>query len=143
MLERLRFESLTEAEQKRVIPSHLFVTPKYDAQGNFVREKGRWVAGGNFLDTMGRDVQRSPTVNQSSVMILLSIAATARYDILVGHIQGAYLYTSIKDDEPQIYMWVDKDVADILCEVSPEYRQPKRNDGRILVRLKRHVLLDY
>ncbi len=33
------------------------------------------------------------------------------------------LYTSIKEDEPQIYMWVDKAVADILCEVSPEYRQ--------------------
>ena len=115
-----RFESLTEKERKKVIPSHLFVTPKYDAQGNFVREKGRWVASGNFLDTMGMDVQRSPTVNQSSVMILLSIAATARYDILTGDIKGAYLYTSIKEDEPQIYMWVDKVVADILCEVSPE-----------------------
>jgi hypothetical protein len=102
-----RFESLSEKEQKKVIPSHLFVTPKYDAQGNFVREKGRWVAGGNFLDTIGMDVQRSPTVNQSSVMILLSIAATARYDILTGDIKGAYLYTSIKEDEPQIYMWVD------------------------------------
>jgi hypothetical protein len=134
-----RFELLNEGERKKVIPSHLFVTTKYDAQGNFVREKGRWVASGNFLDTMGMDVQRSPTVNQSSVMILLSIAATARYDILTGDIKGAYLYTSIKEDEPQIYMWVDKDVADILCEVSPEYRQHRRSDGRILVQLKRYL----
>jgi hypothetical protein len=73
-------ELLTEKERKKVIPSHLFVTPKYDAQGNFVREKGRWVASDNFLDTMGMDVQRSPTANQPSVMILLSIAAT---DILI------------------------------------------------------------
>jgi hypothetical protein len=87
-----RFESQSEEEQKKVIPSHLFVTPKYDEQGNFEREKGRWVAGGNFLDTMSMDVQCSPTVNQSSVMILLSIAATARCDILTGDIKGAYLY---------------------------------------------------
>jgi hypothetical protein len=46
------------------------------------------------------DVQRSPTVNQLSVMILLSIAATARCDILTGDIKGAYLYTSIKEDKP-------------------------------------------
>ncbi len=85
------------------------------------------------------DVQRSPTVNQSSVIILLSIAATARYDILTGDIKGAYLYTTIKDDEPQIYMWIDKVVTDILCEVNPEYRQNRRNDGRILVRLKRYL----
>ena len=98
------FDLLSGEEQKKVIPSHLFVTTKYDAQGNFVREKGRWVAGGNFLDTVAMDVQRSPTVNQSSVMILLSIAATARYEILTGDIKGAYLYTSIKEDEPQIYM---------------------------------------
>jgi hypothetical protein len=91
-------------------------------------KKGRWVASGNFLDTMGMHVQRSPTVNQSLVMILLSIAA--RYDILTGDIKGAYLYTSIKKDEPQIYMWVDKVVADMPCEVSPEYRQHKRDDGR-------------
>jgi hypothetical protein len=134
-----RFDSLSEEEQKKVIPSHLFVTPKYDAQGNFVREKGRWVAGGNFLDTVAMDVQRSPTVNQSSVMILLSIAATARYEVLTGDIKGAYLYTSIKEDEPQIYMWVDKAVANILCEVSPMYRQHRRDDGRILVQLKRYL----
>ncbi len=83
---------------------------------------GRWVARGNFLDTVAMDVQRSPTVNQSSVMILLSIAATARYEVLTGDTKGAYLYTTIKEDEPQIYMWVDKAVADILCEVSPMYR---------------------
>ncbi len=73
------------------------------------------------------------------MMILLSIAVTARYDILTGDIKGAYLYTSIKEDEPQIYMWVDKAVADILCEVSPEYRQHRRDDGRILVQLKRYL----
>jgi hypothetical protein len=33
------FESLSERERTKVIPSHLFVTPKCDAQGNFV-EKG-------------------------------------------------------------------------------------------------------
>ncbi len=26
-------------------------------------------------------------------------------------------------------MWVDKAVADILCEMSPEYRQHRRDDG--------------
>jgi hypothetical protein len=93
---------LSDEEQKKVIPSHLFVTPKYDAQGNFVREKGRCVAGGNFLDTAAMDVQRSPTVNESSVMILLSIVATARYEVLTGDIKGAYLYTSIKEDEQQV-----------------------------------------
>ncbi len=36
-------------------------------------------------------------------------------------------------------MWVDKAVADILCEVSPEYRQHRRDDGRILVQLKRYL----
>jgi hypothetical protein len=30
-----RLESLSVKERKKVIPSHLFVTPKYDAQGNF------------------------------------------------------------------------------------------------------------
>ncbi len=60
----MRIESLTAEERKKVIPSDLFGTLKYDAQGNFVREKGRWVAGGNFLDTVGMDIQRSPTINQ-------------------------------------------------------------------------------
>jgi hypothetical protein len=50
-----------------------------------------------------------------------------------------YLYTSIKEDEPQIYMWVDKAVAINLCEVSPMYCQHRRDDGRILVQLKRYL----
>ncbi len=78
-----------------------------------MREKGRWVASGNFPDTMGMDVQRSPMVNQTSVVILLSIAATVRYDVLTGDIKGAYLKTSIKEDEPQIYMWVDKAIKSV------------------------------
>ncbi len=82
-----------------------------------MRKKGRRV--GNFLDIVAMDVQRSPIVNQSSLTILLSIAATARNEVLTGDIKGAYLYTSIKEDEPQIYMWVDKAAANILCEVSP------------------------
>ncbi len=56
-------------------------------------------------------------------MILLSIAATARYEALTDDIKGAYLYTSVKENEPQIYIWVDKAVADILWEVSLMYRQ--------------------
>jgi hypothetical protein len=67
------------------------------------------------------------------------IAATARYEVIPGDLKGAYLHKSIKEDEPQIYMWVDKAVADILCEVSPEYRQHRRDDGRILVQLKRYL----
>ncbi len=66
-----------------------------------MREKGRWVAGGNFLETAAMDVQRSLTVNQLLVIILLSIVATARYEVLTGDIKGAYLYTSIKENEPR------------------------------------------
>jgi hypothetical protein len=134
-----RLKSLSVEERRNVIPSHLFVTRKYDAQGNIVREKGRWVAGGNFLDMAAMDMQCLPTMNQSSPMILLSIAATSRYEVLTFDIKGAYLYTTSKEDEPQIYIWIDKAVAEILCEVSPEYRQHRWDDGRILVQLKRYL----
>jgi hypothetical protein len=86
------------------------------------------------LDTVAMNVQRSSMVNQLSVMILISIAATARYEVLKGDTKGAYLYTSIKDFEPQIYMWVDKAVGGILCEVSPtDYHRQRTNFTNIIL----------
>jgi hypothetical protein len=36
-------------------------------------------------------------------------------------------------------MWEDKAVEDVLCEVSPIYGQHRRDDGQILVQLKRYL----
>jgi hypothetical protein len=43
-----------------------------------------------------------------NLVILFSIAAAAaaaaRYEVLTGGIEGAYVYTLLRDDQPQIYM---------------------------------------
>ena len=59
---------------------------------------------------------------QRSLLLYDDLTLYLWYGVLTNDTKDAYLHTSNREDEPQIYMYVDKMVSKILCEVSPAYR---------------------
>ncbi len=80
----------------------------------------------------------SPTVNQISVMTLLYLSVGLNLERVTGDIKGAFLYSEIKEGDPSIYIWADKDIAEIFIKLYPEMSTYRRKDGRMLLKLKRY-----
>jgi hypothetical protein len=128
VFERVTIRSLTEEERKRIISSKLFTVPKYDSAGNLTKYKSRLVAGGH-KQIIYYDVSTQP-VRIDSVIIILNIAITMKYDIQAMDIGGAYLNAKLSKPE---FIWLEGAGARILEQI----KGYKTTDGKILLKLKR------
>ena len=120
----------------RFITSQMFMKQKYDANNKFEKLKARLVAHGNqqIFEEIFSNRAESPTININIVFAGLAIAAKRKHKatIEVIDIDNAYLNADLKSPE---YMYIGKDVAEIICKHYPEYRKYLLNDGRLAVEL--------
>ena len=128
---------LPDARHPTTIPSKLFLTPKHTPEGTFKLLKGRIVGGGHRQDTsVFKDSEiSSPTVSLTSVMIAAAMAANEGTHVMTRDHTAAYLNAEMKG--PPVYMLLNVEVSDMLCELAPDYKRFKRNDGKITVHLRK------
>ena len=133
----IRGVNLTPAMKKRAITSMLFFKEKYLSTGEFSKLKARLVAGGHRQDRTVYDDKdiSSPTVSTENVYIVAGIAAMEGRRVLTVDIAGAYLKGKFKDGSDPIYMRLEKNVAEALCEVNPGYEVYRTSDGTLYVEL--------
>jgi hypothetical protein len=120
--------SLNETEGKRVLESLLFLTEKRDKS-----IKARHCANGSTQRAyMTRESVSSLTVSTESTLLTAVIEALEERDIATCDIPNAFIQTSVKavDSEGnRIIMKVRGVLAEILCEMEPEYREYLVQEG--------------
>jgi hypothetical protein len=129
--------TLTKRELKNIIRSFMFLTEKYDAEGNFVKLKSRLVAMGNMQDktAMEMDVS-SPTVVITSIYTIAAIAAIEGRHVMTLDIGGAFLNALIPSGE-KILVRLDEVNSELLCQLRPEYRVFLNTRKELVVKLEK------
>ena len=135
VFEQVMYNSLSPEQRKKVIRSKMFLKEKFLPDGTFDKLKSRLVAGGDMQhreDYDERDTS-SPTVNLSSVYMVISVASKERRKVGSADVGMAYLNANISKD---VFMKLDGRLAAMLVKLFPDkYRLDV--DGRIYVKLKK------
>ena len=130
----VHWKDLTERQRRKIIRSSMFLKEKFDASGLFDKLKSRLVANGNGQDKTIYDDISSPTAMLQTVYLISAIAAAERRHVVTLDIGGAYLNADMIEE---VLMWINKEIADILVEIYPSYKQFQREDGTMIVRLNK------
>jgi hypothetical protein len=134
------FAPLDKNVNAQIIRSLMVIKEKFDARGVFEKWKARLAAMGNMLKTFFKETDDdpgSPTLSQSTIMLLLSLATQLGLDVEAGDVPSAYLQCD--RDGPSIGMILDRDVAQVLVEIDPTYKPYVRPDGTLAVLLKKAI----
>lgn len=110
----------------KALPSSIFVDRKY-VDGRYLKTKARLVAGGHrqnkdeFLDIV------TSTVQHVSVMIIVAIAVFEKRKLWTLDVVAAYLNTDMETTQgDQMYITIQKELADIFVKLYPEYKHLRR-----------------
>jgi hypothetical protein len=133
------WDDLSKVQRLKSIRSMLFFKEKFLPDGTFDKLKARLVAGGHQQDrsVYTQDQTSSPTVATEVVMMVAAIAAKERRHILTCDIGSAFLKGTFNEDSTPIFMRLDKDVADVLCDLDKSFIKCRRHDGSLYVQLLR------
>lgn len=132
------FNSLSQEQRRRVIPSHMFFKDKFFADGRFQKLKARLVAGGNFVDTSLVGDISSWTVNPITVMMMLNLSALAQLRILTIDVKGAFLIPDLSDSPTDLtYVTIDKLLSDEIAKLKPSWTKYRNPSGTFTMQLKK------
>jgi hypothetical protein len=134
-LEPVDASTLTREEYAKVLPSHLFLKEKHDANGAFVKLKSRLVGGGHRQDRSDYENLSSPTVRTQSVFLALNEAAMEKRAVSTIDIKGAYLNAKLKS--VNVYIRLTKDLAKIYSTLNPKYKKYLRKDGSMILKVNK------
>jgi hypothetical protein len=73
------------------MPLHLVFDEKFDAQGAFIKLKGRLVIGGNLQDCSGVLEVSSATVRINTIFLVLNVAAFLDLHVAAIDVKAAYV----------------------------------------------------
>ena len=120
----------------KIIRSSLFFKEKFLPSGAFDKLKARLVADGSMQERAlyTDDQTSSPTAALQSVFTVAALAAKERREVVTIDVTGAYLNAVMKTD---VYMRLEPTIADVLCNISDEYRAFVEPDGGLVVKLDR------
>ena len=129
--------TLSPAAWKDVINSMLFMKEKYSADGLFQKLKSRLVAGGHMMDKNIYKEASSPTAATQSVLMVAAIAAVTERAVAAVDVPGAFLKATMPDNDPPVFMKLDKFLTSVLVKLDNSFQQYVRHDGTCVVRLKK------
>ena len=91
---------------------------------------------GNMLKRKVTTDTTSPTIDMASLFLLINIANHYGCNIESFDVPSAYLNCDINE---LIHMIIDRDTSTLLCTIDSTYLQYVREDGTILVKLKKNL----
>jgi len=132
------WNALNKEGVKQALPSTLVLKAKVNEDNSFNRIKARLVCLGNlqryYNTLLAKSSIESPTVSIQSVFIMLAILAKEDLEFATFDIKGAFLHADI---EEEVYVRISKDVANILCEHLPAYREYLQSNGTMIIKLEK------
>ena len=124
-------EAYARGTVKNIIPSSFFLKMKSDLE----TLKARLIVHGDkqiLLDLFGSN--SSPTISITVLNLVISLASKMGLDFESLDIAGAYLNAPLPEPE---FMRINKDLADIIVEINPDYQRFQSPKGHMTVRLKK------
>jgi hypothetical protein len=132
--------TISRENLSRVYPCHMFLKEKFLASGAFDKVKARLVAGGDWVEPGTVGETSSPTVNTLSVMMILNIAAFMKFSVSTHDVTGAFLVPELIVGERPMYLWLDKELTDIMAGIIPEIKDfVDSSTGSIYFRIMRYL----
>ena len=130
----------TPSVHTKETPCSMFLKAKHDAKGVFLLWKARLVNGGHMTDPNRYDPfeKTAPTIGLEVVMVLLIIAQKKKWKVQSFDVPGAYLNSGLKPDRYHV-MRLSGKISKLLQEVDPESKKFVREDGSILVEIRRSL----
>jgi hypothetical protein len=128
---------MTAEDVSRIISSSTFLKDKYTAEGIFEKLKARLVAGGHLQDRTVYSNNTSPTAITASLFMVAAIAATESRSVATVDFPGAFLHSTMPEDEPAVYVRLNKFEAKVLAQINKNYERFIRKNGTMIVKLKR------
>jgi len=128
---------MPQNHRNRVVPCHMFMKEKLNADGSYQKMKARYVAGGNHVDQSLIGDTKAPTARSISVMALLCRAAIKGHPIGSGDITSAFLVPDIDQnvEEDIQYVRISKAMATEFVRLHPELKEYLNSKGELLARL--------
>ena len=126
-------------KRRHIIYSFMFLKDKYKPDGSFDKIKARMVGDGKHQNSKLYNMVSSSTVALSSVMLMLNIASKYNAKVASYDVGGAFLHAKLEEDDPDIYLKVTKDVANIWKDVDPSARDFLDDKGEITLKLDRFI----
>jgi hypothetical protein len=131
---------ITPNVRKRTVPTHLFFTFKYKADGTFERVKGRLVANGDQQDPEFIGETYAQTINPITVKTQLQITASEALYLSAYDIKGAFLLSKLdKDKDEIIYIRVPSNVSSYWVKQYPHLQEYLSEDGSLTFELQRYI----
>lgn len=128
--------TLTEVEIAGILPSMMFITDKYDANGHYDKTKARLVGGGHMQNIDPDTTIYSPTLSTFALFTVAAIACKKGRVVEVLDIGSAYLNAPARPGS-KILMRLDRLIASILVSLDNKFAKFVMNDGSMIV----HVLV--
>ena len=138
-------DSIPASSKKGILNSFLFMKDKYLSNGEFERWKARLVVNGSQQCVENVGETYAPTVNTTSVMLLLQALADSANtgtdrELASWDIAGAFVTTKIPRDVAPIYVRMPKEVTAIWLKIKPEDRRHvHRTNGTMIIRLTHYL----
>jgi hypothetical protein len=115
--------------------AHMFLKIKNKANGDFDKIKARLVAGGDGQTEDTYDTTFSPTVNPVTIFSLINVMTVLKLECIVVDVKAAFLNAKVEAGDPEIYVSLTKNVADIWIDEYPEHSSFRSKTGLMYFRL--------
>ena len=123
--------------QTRTMRMFMMVTPKYDAQGAFIKLKARYNANPRTVKQQGwKGDNSSPTSTLEAIFISLHMAATRRKIVKTYDITGAFLHAWLKEGE-KYWGIIQKELVPYVLTIQPELEVGRMPNGEMIVEIKK------
>ena len=129
----VHYHDVPKQERKLILNSMENVTEKFLPSGEFVKNKARLLARGDQQrdDYVGET--SSPVARVETIFMLACVAIRREYIVFSIDFVGAYLNTPRPESVKHKYMFLNKEVSELLCSIDDTWLQYLQKDGRILV----------
>ena len=131
--------SLTQTQRKKAVRSFVLLKEKFKADGSFDKLKSRLTANGKTQDR--EEVYRvfgetsSPTISNSSVLSLLTIAKAESRHIATIDVKNAYLNADLTGSD--LVVLLDKKVTSEYEKIRGDIKGMKTKNGELYCKLNR------
>ena len=124
-------------EDGDIIPSKMFLREKFLPDGMFDKLKARLVGGGHFQDRNLYPDTSSPTPKIENIFTIAALAAQEKRKVTTLDIGSAYLNASMDEEDRPVYMKLNKQISELVCEVDPNFKEYKDKNHEIIVKLRK------
>lgn len=105
-----------------------------------IKVKSRLTGGGHInRELWDNESTSSPTAQTASVLMVAALAAQAKHQVKTFDFTAAYLNATMSNDNEgdPVIMRIDPQIAELACQVDPEWRKYLTPKGHILVRVEK------